>query len=136
MPCLARAVTEAKIWFDGACQGNPGKAGAGAIVEIDGRKEKLSKFLGRGTNNEAEYQGLILGLRFAKAQGAGRVQVFGDSQLIVRQLDGRYRVKAGNLKGLHREAKALLDGFEAAEVTWLAREGNEEADQAARDALG
>lgn len=128
-------MSHATVHFDGASSGNPGKAGAGAIVEIDGREERLSKSLGRATNNEAEYEALILGLRFAKAQGAREVTVRGDSQLVIRQLQGRYRVNAENLAPLYDQAKELLDGFEAIDLAWLARDGNEAADDAARAAI-
>lgn len=128
-------MTRATVHFDGASSGNPGKAGAGAIVEIGGRQERLSKSLGRATNNEAEYEALILGLRFAKAQGALEVAVRGDSQLVIRQLEGRYKVRAENLRPLYQQARALLDGFDEVDLAWLAREGNEAADDAARAAI-
>lgn len=128
-------MTRATVHFDGASSGNPGKAGAGAIVEIGGREERLSKSLGRATNNEAEYEALILGLRFAKAQGACEVVVRGDSQLVIRQLKGRYKVRAENLQPLYQQARKLLDGFDEVDLAWLAREGNEAADDAARAAI-
>lgn len=128
-------MTRATVHFDGASSGNPGKAGAGAIVRIDGREERLSKSLGRATNNEAEYEALILGLRFAQAQGASTVAVRGDSQLVIRQLKGRYKVRAENLQPLYEQARELLDGFDEVDLAWLAREGNEAADDAARTAI-
>lgn len=128
-------MTRATVHFDGASSGNPGKAGAGAIVEIGGRQERLSKSLGRATNNEAEYEALILGLRFAQAQGASEVAVRGDSQLVIRQLKGRYKVRAENLQPLYQQARELLDGFDEVDLAWLAREGNEAADDAARAAI-
>ncbi len=128
-------MTRATVHFDGASSGNPGKAGAGAIVRIGGREERLSKSLGRATNNEAEYEALILGLRFAKAQGASEVAVRGDAQLVIRQLKGRYKVRAENLQPLYQQARELLDGFDEVDLAWLAREGNEAADDAARAAI-
>ncbi|MDX1611297.1 MAG: ribonuclease HI family protein [Candidatus Thermoplasmatota archaeon] len=128
-------MTHATIHFDGASRGNPGPAGAGAVVELGGRETVLSKHLGKATNNEAEYEGLLLGLSFAQQEGARRVVVRVDSQLIVRQLKGEYKVRAGNLKSLHRKASGLLSSFETSEVAWVPRERNGKADQAANQAL-
>ncbi|HLF16239.1 MAG TPA: ribonuclease HI family protein [Candidatus Thermoplasmatota archaeon] len=125
----------ATLWFDGACSGNPGPMGAGAVVEIEGRREMLSRPMGRGTNNEAEYHGLLLGLRHALAAGADEVTVHGDSELVLRQVAGDYRVRAANLKSMHAEARALLARFRRARLEWVPRERNHEADAAARAAI-
>ncbi len=125
----------ADIWFDGACYGNPGPIGGGAIVEAGGKRHVERVFLGRGTNNEAEYGGLIAGLKRAAALGATSVTVAGDSQLIIRHLEGRYKVKAANLRPLYLEAKALLEAFDDVRLQWIRREMNAAADQAARDAI-
>ena len=127
------APTAALVWFDGACSGNPGPMGAGAVVVLgNGREQRLSASVGVGTNNEAEYHGLILGLQAALDGGAKAVHVRGDSQLILRQLEGRYQVKAANLRGLYGQAKALLERFERFELEWVRREDNAPADAAAR----
>ncbi len=120
---------KATVWFDGACLGNPGPMGAGAVVEAGEERKELALPMGRGTNNEAEYHGLILGLRHALAAGADEVVVHGDSQLVLRQLEGRYKVKADNLKPLHEEAKALLARFRTTKLTWVPREANADADR-------
>lgn len=123
----------ATVWFDGACLGNPGPMGAGAVVQLDGpggERQVLARGFGRGTNNQAEYRGLILGLRHALALGADRVTVRGDSQLVVRQLEGTYSVKAEGLKALHDEARQLLGRFRSARLEWIPREQNAEADAA------
>jgi ribonuclease HI len=125
----------ATVWFDGACSGNPGPMGAGAIVVAGSERKVLSMSKGLGTNNEAEYHGLILGLRHALASGATTATVHGDSQLVLRQLAGAYHVRAGNLKGLHEEARALLRRFEAVSLEWVPRGRNAEADEASRAAL-
>lgn len=128
----------ATVWFDGCCLGNPGPMGAGAVVEPDGpggERKVLSKAFGMGTNNQAEYRGLVLGLRHALAMGADRVTVHGDSELVLRQLKGEYAVKAPALKALHAEAASLLGQFRAAKLEWVPREQNSVADQASRDAL-
>lgn len=128
----------ATVWFDGACLGNPGPMGGGAIVVTDERpprRQVLSMAFGRGTNNQAEYRGLILGLRHALAMGAEQVTVHGDSELVMRQLEGRYAVKAPILKELHAEAKRLLGQFRRADLKWVPRAQNAEADLASRAAL-
>jgi ribonuclease HI len=111
--------------------------GAGAVVQLEsgGERKVLHRAFGLGTNNQAEYHGLILGLRHALAMGADGVTVHGDSQLVLRQLEGRYAVKSPGLKALHAEAGQLLSKFSAVKLEWVPREENAEADQASRDAL-
>ncbi len=128
-------MSQAIIHFDGACSGNPGPMGAGAIVEIDGKRHVLSRAFGKGTNNEAEYHGAILGLRNALALGATSVTLCGDSQLILRQLDGQYKVRAPNLLALHQEARRLMSMLRPSRTKWVPRAENAEADAAARAAI-
>ncbi len=128
-------MVEARVWFDGASRGNPGRMAGGAIMECAGRRRVIRGPAGHGTNNEAEYQGLILGLRAARDAGADSVVVRGDSQLVIRQLEGRYRVNAPNLQPYYREAKALMDDFESVRFEWVRRGANEDADRAANEAL-
>jgi ribonuclease HI len=125
------------LYTDGAARGNPGPAGAGAvIVSADGHiVAKIGKFLGDSTNNVAEYMGLILGLRRAKAMGIKELDVYSDSELLVRQLAGEYAVKAEHLRPLHEEAKALLGGFASVQVRHIPREENEQADQMSNRAI-
>lgn len=118
----------ATIWFDGACLGNPGPMGAGAVVECGGRRRTVAKPLGRGTNNVAEYEAAIAGLGLAIAMGATSATLHGDSQLILRQLGGQYDVKAPALKALHAQAKALMAELGAVKLDWIPREKNAEAD--------
>jgi ribonuclease HI len=122
---------------DGASRGNPGEAGFGVhVTDEDGDEvASLYGYLGKATNNVAEYQALIHGLRFALARGAARVEVSSDSELLVRQIEGRYRVKNPGLLPLFREAKALLARFERARVVHVARERNREADALANRAV-
>ncbi len=129
------AMTTARIWFDGACTGNPGPTGGGAIVEIDGRRQTISRPGPRGTNNEAEYLGLIAGLEAARDAGATTLLVRGDSQLVIRQLEGQYKVKAPNLRPFYEQAKALLRGFDEVRFEWVRRDQNADADAAARAAI-
>jgi ribonuclease HI len=126
-----------RLHVDGASRGNPGEAGFGVHVTGDEGSEiaSLYGYLGRATNNVAEYQALLHGLRFALARGATRVEVFSDSELLVRQIDGRYRVKNPGLQPLHREARGLLARFERAQVVHVPREQNREADALANRAV-
>jgi ribonuclease HI len=119
-----------RLYTDGAARGNPGPAGAGAvIVNPDGHiVAKIGKFLGDSTNNVAEYMGLILGLRRAKAMGIKELDVFSDSELLVKQLAGDYAVKAEHLRPLHEEAKSLLGAFSTIQVRHIPREENAQAD--------
>ena len=107
-----------RLHVDGASRGNPGEAGFGIhVTALDGSEvASLFGYLGKATNNVAEYQALVHGLRFALARGASAVEVFSDSELLVRQLEGRYRVKSAGLQPLHREAQSLLARFAKARV--------------------
>lgn len=135
----ARPLSKARlrVFSDGAARGNPGPAGAGAVIEsADGRVlARLGRYLGRATNNQAEYQGLILGLEHALEMGAREVEVFADSELLVRQLRGEYRVRNEGLLPLWREAKGLLDRFEGFRLTHIPREKNVEADEMSNRAI-
>jgi len=126
-----------RLHVDGASRGNPGEAGFGVhVTDADGSEvASLYGYLGRATNNVAEYQALLHGLRWALARGISRVEVFSDSELLVRQLTGLYRVKSGGLQPLHREAQGLLARFESARLTHVPRERNREADALANRAV-
>ena len=125
------------LHIDGGCRGNPGEAGFGVhVTSPDGAEvASLYGYLGPGTNNVAEYQALLHGLRFALDRGARRVRVFSDSELVVRQISGAYRVKHPAMVPLHREAVSLLRRFEEASVSHVRREQNKEADALANRAL-
>ena len=90
---------------------------------------RVGKFLGESTNNVAEYTGLILGLKRAKAMGIRELDVLADSELVVKQLSGEYSVKADHLRALHEEAKALLASFDGATLNHVPREENKLADE-------
>ena len=131
------APDELQIHIDGGSRGNPGEAGYGVYVQ-DGRGGDVARlygYLGTATNNVAEYQGLISALRFASEQGARRVRIFSDSELVVRQVEGRYKVKHASMVPLHREAMGLLRRFAQWSVTHVRREENKEADRLANRAL-
>jgi ribonuclease HI len=126
-----------RLHVDGASRGNPGEAGFGVHVtaEDGSAVASLYGYLGKATNNVAEYQALLHGLRFALTRGASRVEVYSDSELLVRQIEGRYRVKNAGLQPLHREAQGLLARFERARVAHVPRERNREADALANRAV-
>lgn len=134
----SRALTESlHIHIDGASRGNPGEAGFGVYVTTpEGTPvAELYGYLGRASNNVAEYQALIHALKYALAQGAERVQVFSDSELVVRQIGGRYRVKHPDMVPLHREAAGLMSRFRKATLSHVRREQNRDADRLANRAL-
>jgi ribonuclease HI len=118
------------IHIDGGSRGNPGDAGFGVYVEgSDGSTTELYGFLGRATNNVAEYQALLHALRHALARGAARVRIFSDSELVVRQVAGQYKVKHPDMIPLHQEARSLMRRFERATLDHVRREQNREADR-------
>jgi len=125
------------IHIDGASRGNPGEAGFGVHVRgPDGSdRARLYGYLGRATNNVAEYQALIHALHYALAQGAREVRIFSDSELVVRQMAGAYKVKHPALVPLHREAAALRARFPKVTIAHVPREENTEADRLANRAV-
>lgn len=122
---------------DGGSRGNPGPAGAGfVLVAPDGTVVRHGgRFLGTATNNVAEYEALVWGLRNALEAGVRRLRVQMDSELIVRQLQGVYKVKNQGLKGLHAQARHLLSSFAEVEFVHVPREENRDADALANEAM-
>lgn len=115
---------------DGAARGNPGPAGAGAVV-VDENGTVLAEVaegLGETTNNVAEYTAVIRGLEEAERLGAREVLLRSDSQLLINQLTGRYRVKAPHLQPLHRRVRELMQVFERIDLEHVPRERNAAAD--------
>jgi acyl dehydratase/ribonuclease HI len=123
--------------IDGAARGNPGPAAYGVIVRRpDGKThESLGKYIGRATNNVAEYYALIAALDYAAASGIRRLRVFSDSQLIVNQIKGIYKVKHPDLRPLHERAKKQAAGLETFTIQYVPREENRDADDLANAAL-
>ena len=133
----AEAVERLTIYIDGASRGNPGPSAAGVAV-CDGRGRLLEshgKLLGRGTNNRAEYGALLLGLRRAIELGAQAVSIRADSELLVRQMQGSYKVKSATLKPLAAAARTLLEQLEEWDIDHVPREENSAADGLANRAL-
>jgi ribonuclease HI len=126
-----------RLFTDGAARGNPGPSGAGAVLVEPGGQvvARLGKYLGVQTNNHAEYTALLLGLQHAKTLGARELEVFLDSELIVRQLGGSYQVRSATLKPLYEEAVRLLKDFPKAKVAHVPREENAAADEMSNRAI-
>jgi ribonuclease HI len=113
-----------QLYTDGGSRGNPGNS-AYAFIICDSTGKEIgsgSNLLGTMTNNEAEYHGLLSGLKDVKKRGATEVEVFMDSELAIKQLKGQYRVKAENLVPLYSEAVKMLESFDSAKVTHVHRE--------------
>jgi ribonuclease HI len=127
---------ELTIYTDGASRNNPGEAGAGILIlQDDAPVEKIARYLGRTTNNIAEYRAAIIGLEYAVKQGASRVKLFADSELLVKQLNGQYKVKNEGLKPLYGKAKELIAEIGSVAVQYIPREMNTEADALANKAI-
>ncbi|KAL1539377.1 hypothetical protein AAHA92_28003 [Salvia divinorum] len=116
--------------FDGASKGNPGQAGAGAILRYDDGSVicRLSEGIGIATCNYAEYRGVILGLRYAAEKGFTNIRVQGDSKLVCMQIQGLWKVKSENLMNLYKEAKELVGRFHSFQIAHVLRHLNSEAD--------
>jgi ribonuclease HI len=125
------------LYVDGACSGNPGPCGSAAILK-DAEGTTLlerARAFGPATNNVAEYQAVILGLELAAELKPERLTIRSDSELLVRQLAGEYKVKAPHLKPLYRQVMRLLEPFESVEIEHIPREKNTEADKLSKKAV-
>lgn len=124
------------MFIDGSSLGNPGPGGAGVVLkDAEGKVIKKAGYaLGKTTNNVAEYSACLIGLWEAKAHGARELTVYSDSELLVRQMNGLYKVKDENLKVLNSLAKIFAKGFQKVTFHHIPREKNELADSLANDA--
>lgn len=122
---------------DGGSRGNPGPAAVGVVVSDQSGAVLLEegRVIGRATNNVAEYRALLLGIALASELGAGELELVGDSELIVKQVRGEYRVKDAGLRPLHAEVKAALAQFEGWSIRHVRREQNADADRLVNEAL-
>jgi ribonuclease HI len=122
---------------DGGARGNPGPAGYGVVIQDQSGRNvaSLSEYLGHQTNNFAEYQGLIAALEYAVTHGPKALKVISDSELLVRQIKGIYKVKNATLQDLHARAKELIAQLDWFSVGHAMREHNQEADRLANAAM-
>lgn len=122
---------------DGGARGNPGPAAIGVVVQAPEGEvlEERGERIGRATNNVAEYRALLLGIERAAELGAREVELVGDSELVVRQVKGEYKVKDATLRELHAEVKRALAPFERWSIRHVRREQNSEADRLVNNAL-
>ena len=134
---LPESVGSARIHIDGAARGNPGPAGVGVLVlGADGRVlERLGSSIGEATNNVAEYRALLLALERAQTLGCDDIKVYSDSELLVRQLQGRYQVKHPMLLRLYKAARTRIAGFRRFSIHHVPREQNADADALANRAI-
>lgn len=125
------------LWTDGAARGNPGPAGIGAILKSPSGEVLYtgSEYLGHSTNNVAEYKAVLLGLAGALAQGVRHIELRADSELLIKQLRGEYRVRSPGLRPLYEEARKLLLRFASVKLTHIRRELNAEADRLANQGI-
>ena len=129
-----------KILFintDGAARGNPGPAAIGAVIKDEGGRivATISRRIGQATNNQAEYRAIIAGLEKAIKLGARQVRVFSDSELAVKQINGRYRVKNASLRELYEKVVKLTGALESFSITHVRRTKSAAADSLANRAL-
>ncbi|MGO8793137.1 MAG: ribonuclease HI family protein [Terriglobia bacterium] len=123
--------------IDGGSRGNPGPAAYGVAIETAQGQAVTSfaRFIGRTTNNFAEYQGLLAALDYALSHGYPRLRVLTDSELMARQISGQYKVRSPDLKPLHDQARAMIARLESFSIRHVYREHNREADRLANEAM-
>ncbi len=126
-----------RIFTDGASRGNPGEAGIGVLIEDSSgnRLREIRRYLGKATNNQAEYTALLIGLQVCREMGAEDISVFADSELLVKQMKGEYKVKHPLLLPLYTEAKKLTSGLKKFRITHIPRAKNAHADALANEAI-
>ena len=134
---MSQKADKAIIYIDGGSRGNPGPSAAGFIITDPKGNLLCGKgvFLGHNTNNFAEYSGMVLALQAAKKLNIKQVAIFSDSQLMVRQIKGMYKVKSDNIKDLYHQAMSLLAEFSSWDVQHVLREKNKDADRLVNQAL-
>jgi probable phosphoglycerate mutase len=122
---------------DGGSRGNPGPAGFGVYIQGENGEKiaELSEFLGKKTNNFAEYSGLLAALEYALKHNYPHLKVISDSELLVKQIKGQYRVNSPELRPLYEEARRRITGLESFQIQHVLREKNRRADQLANEAM-
>ena len=128
-------MSQAILHTDGGARGNPGPAGIGVVLEMGGEKKTFKKYIGEATNNQAEYQALLLGLEEAQKAGADEVSCLLDSELVVKQLNREYKVKNQELAPLFVKIYNLSQQFKKVTFAHVYREENKEADKLVNEAI-
>lgn len=133
-PSQSPAIT---AFCDGGARGNPGPSGYGVFIQNENGEKlaELNQFLGIRTNNYAEYSGLLAALEFALRYDHPRLRVISDSELMVKQIKGQYKVKSPDLRPLYEEAKRRIAGLESFHIQHVLRNKNKEADRLANQAM-
>lgn len=124
-----------EIYIDGASRGNPGNSGLGILIKDKNKDQRIKKYLGILTNNQAEYSAFITALEFARKLKKDSVTIYTDSLLLANQINGIWQVESPNIKPLYEKAKKLLEEFKQVEVRHIPRELNREADRLANEAI-
>jgi ribonuclease HI len=122
---------------DGGARGNPGPAAIGVVLRDGGGEvlKEVGETIGEATNNVAEYRALLRGIELATEHGAGELELIGDSELVVRQVEGRYKIKNAGMKELHEEVKRALRGLDSWSIRHVRRAENADADRLVNQAL-
>jgi ribonuclease HI len=129
-------VSRVTVNVDGGARGNPGPAAIGVVLRGDGEVlEEVGETIGEATNNVAEYRALLRGIELAATHGASELELIGDSELVVRQVEGRYKVKNAGMKELHDEVKRALGEFDSWSIRHVRRAENADADRLVNQAL-
>jgi ribonuclease HI len=130
-------VSRVTVNVDGGARGNPGPAAIGVVLRDESGQvlEEVGETIGEATNNVAEYKALLRGIELAGAHGATELELIGDSELVVRQVEGRYKVKNAGMKELHAEVKRALSNFDSWSIDHVRRAENADADRLVNQAL-
>ena len=129
-------MSQLTVNVDGGARGNPGPAAIGVVLRDGGEViAEVGEKIGETTNNVAEYKALLKGIELAAAHGASELELLGDSELVVRQVEGRYKVKNAGMKELHEEVKRALRDFNSWSIRHVRRAENADADRLVNEAL-
>jgi ribonuclease HI len=129
-------VSRLTVNVDGGARGNPGPAAIGVVVRGEGEVlDEVGERIGEATNNVAEYKALLKGIELAAAHGGTELELIGDSELVVRQVEGRYKVRNAGMKELHEEVKRALRDFDSWSIRHVRRAQNADADRLVNEAL-
>jgi ribonuclease HI len=124
------------IFTDGACRGNPGEAGIGIVILKQGKTIKeISEYIGKATNNIAEYAALLRGLKESAILNAKHVEAYSDSELLVKQINGEYQIKNQGLKPIFRHIQSQINNLSSFSIKHIPRERNAAADKLANQAI-